>query len=96
MITGDHNATCLTDGYNRRMKTASVISAPDGQTIRLPIEVHLDGDEVFVKQIGPSVVLIPKQHNPWQSLVESLDQFSDDFMQDRAQPAEQARERAFE
>jgi antitoxin VapB len=78
------------------MKTATVVSEPDGQTIRLPVDVRLSGDEVFVKQIGPSVILIPKQHNPWQSLVESLDQFSDDFMQDRAQPAEQSRTRAFE
>lgn len=78
------------------MKTATVISDSQGQTIRLPDGIRLEGDEVFVKRIGPSVVLIPKQHNPWQSLVESLDRFSDDYMQDREQPMEQQRPRVFE
>ena len=78
------------------MKTATVTSDVQGQTVHLPGDVHLEGDEVFVKQVGRSVLLIPKQHDTWQSLVESLDQFSDDFMEDRAQPPEQSRVRVFE
>jgi antitoxin VapB len=35
-------------------------------------------------------------HDAWQSLFESLDQFSDDFMDDREQPDQQQRESAFE
>jgi antitoxin VapB len=37
------------------------------------------------------VVLLPKD-NPWVSLTDSLDQFSEDFLNDRNQPQEQLRE----
>ena len=78
------------------MQTAIVVTQPDGQIVRLPTDVRLEGDEVFVKQVGQSVVLVPKQGNPWQPLIDSLDQFSEDYMQDRAQPAVQMRETVFE
>jgi antitoxin VapB len=69
------------------MKTATVVTQAGGQIVHLPEDIHLDGDEVLVKQVGQSVVLTPKHANPWQSLLDSLDQFTDDFMEDRAQPA---------
>ncbi len=78
------------------MQTASVVTHADGQTVRLPAGVHLEGDEVFVKQLGQSVVLVPKLANPWQPLLDSLDQFSEDYMQERSQPADQNRETMFE
>ena len=78
------------------MKTATVITQTDGQIVRLPADVHLEGDEVLVKQVGQSVVLSPKQANPWQPLLDSLDQFSDDFMDERSQPMDQNRETMFE
>ena len=78
------------------MKTATVITQTDGQIVRLPADIHLEGDEVLVKQVGQSVVLSPKQANPWQPLLDSLDQFSDDFMEERSQPMDQKRETMFE
>ena len=78
------------------MKTATVVTQPHGQTVCLPEEFRLDGDEVFVKRVGRSILLIPKQADPWQSLVDSLSQFSEDFIQDRAQPSPQHREAIFE
>ena len=68
---------------------------PDGQVVRLPEDCRLEGDEVFVEKVGHSVVLIPKHGDPWQSLIESLDLFSEDFMEDRAQPPVQHREAVF-
>jgi len=67
------------------MKTATVVTNPDGQVVHLPAGIHLEGDEVFVKQVRQSVVLVPKQGNPWQPLLDSLDQFSDDYMEVRSQ-----------
>ena len=46
---------------------------------------------VFIKKIGKMVVLFPKD-DPWSSLVNSLDQFSDDFMDTRDQPNQEPRE----
>ena len=77
------------------MKTAAVVTQSHGQTVCLPEDFHLDGDEVFIKRVGQAVLLIPKQADPWRSLVDSLDQFSEDFMQDRAQPRPQHREAIF-
>ena len=78
------------------MQTATVVTQNDCQTVQLPIGVHLEGDEVLVKQIGQSVILVPKDANHWQPLIDSLDQFSDDFMAERSQPAEQIRATVFE
>jgi antitoxin VapB len=78
------------------MKTATVVTHPDGQIVRLPMDIRLDSGEVFVKQVGQSVVLVPKLANPWQPLLDSLDQFSDDFMAERSQPTAQERETIFE
>ena len=58
------------------------------QAVRLPKEFRFDGNEVYIKRVGPNVILIPKD-DPWESLRTSLSMFSDDFMAERKQlPAE--------
>jgi len=64
------------------MQTAKLFRNGRSQAVRLPKEFRFKGDRVFVKKVGNSVVLIPYQR-PWQTLFESLEQFSDDFMEDR-------------
>lgn len=78
------------------MKIATVTTDPEGQTVHLPVEIRLESGEVFVTQVGQSVVLVPKATNPWQPLLDSLSQFSADYMEDRAQPGPQRRETPFE
>ena len=77
------------------MKTAKLFMNGGSQAVRLPREYRFDGDQVFVKKMGKSVVLIPYQE-PWQTLIDSLDRFSDDFMETREQPEQPAREEMFE
>ena len=77
------------------MQTARLFRNGRSQAVRLPKEFRFDGDRVFVKRVGNAVVLVPYER-PWQSLFDSLGQFSDDYMQDREQPAQQERERPFE
>lgn len=74
------------------MSTAQVVTENGGQIVRLPNEFHLEGNEVSVKRVGRSLLLIPRDANPWEMMTASLEQFTDDFMQDRAQPAGQDRE----
>ncbi len=76
------------------MRTATLFQNGRSQAVRLPKEYRFSGDRVFVKKVGNSVLLIPYQES-WQSLFDSLDQFSDDFMDTREQP-EQSRESIFE
>ncbi len=77
------------------METAKLFRNGQSQAVRLPKDFRFQGDRVFIKRVGNAVVLIPYQE-PWETLFESLDLFSDDFMQDREQPAPQEREDPFE
>lgn len=73
------------------MKTAKLFQNGQSQAVRLPKEFRFEDDHVYVKKSGNVVILIPA-HNSWQSLVDSLDQFTDDFMSVRRQPKTQVRE----
>lgn len=76
------------------MKTAKLFRNGQSQAVRLPKEFRFDGDEVFIKKSGNTVVLIPTAHS-WNSLLDSLGKFTPDFMEDRSQPGQQAREDVF-
>lgn len=73
------------------MKTAKVFQNGQSQAIRLPKEFRFQGNVVFVKRMGNGILLIPTK-NPWEPLLNSLDEFSEDFMTDRMQPPPQSRE----
>lgn len=58
--------------------------------MRLAKGRRFEGNEVYVKQAGQDVVLIPVR-GAWQTLLEGVDMFTEDFLQDRAHSAIQAR-----
>ena len=66
------------------MNTAKLSSDGTHQMVTLPTDFKMTGTEVYVKKIGNAIILISKD-NPWQTLIDSLDQFSDDFMTTRDQ-----------
>lgn len=76
------------------MRTARLFRNGQSQAVRLPKEFKFGGDKVFIKKVGDGVMLIPYQES-WQSLFDSLEQFSDDFMTERGQPDQQVRESVF-
>ena len=76
------------------MQTAKLFQNGQSQAVRLPKEFRFEGTEVFIKRMGEAVVLLP-HHSAWPCLIDSLDQFSDDFMERRDQPGEQVREPIF-
>lgn len=73
------------------MQTAKIFTNGRSQAVRLPKEFRFSESDVYIKKIGKVVVLIPKD-DPWSILVNSLNQFTDDFMVERDQPAQNARE----
>ena len=73
------------------MQTAKIFTNGRSQAVRLPKEFRFSDNDVFIKKIGKMVVLLPKD-DPWSSLVNSLDQFTDDFMDSRDQPRQDSRE----
>ena len=77
------------------MKKASLFKNGGSQAVRLSKEFQFQGDIVYIKQLGNAVVLLP-QVDPWQSLEDSQDQFSEVFMANRDQPELEDRESLFQ
>jgi antitoxin VapB len=73
------------------MQTAKLFKNGQSQAVRLPKEFRFAGDNVAIKRVGNAVVLLP-QDEPWETLFGALDQFAPDFMAERKQPKQHARE----
>lgn len=73
------------------MQTAKLFINGRSQAVRLPKEYRFEGNDVYIKKIGKMVVLLPKD-DPWAPMVNSLDQFTDDFMDTREQPLHDVRD----
>lgn len=76
------------------METAKLFQNGKSQAVRLPKEFRFKSDRVYLKRMGNAVILLP-YGAPWQSLVDSLPLFSNDFMQERTQPPTLEREAVF-
>ena len=61
------------------MDTAKLFKNGRSQAVRLPKEYSFTGQEVYVKKLNGVVMLIPKNQDPWQPLMDSLEKFSSDF-----------------
>ncbi len=73
------------------MRIAKIFTNGRSQAVRLPKEYRFSENEVYIKKFENMVILLPKD-DPWTSLIDSLDHFSEDFMTVRSQPEEQIRE----
>lgn len=73
------------------MQTAKIFKNGQSQAVRLPKEFRFDEDSVAIRRIGKAVILQPRKKG-WDTLFDSLSQFSPDFMESREQPPVQTRE----
>ena len=72
--------------------TAKLFRNGRSQAVRLPKAFRFEGNEVYVKREGDSVVLSPKRKakdNPWKDFFEALDSFDPAFPIRRHQPRQQ-------
>ena len=60
---------------------AKVFTSGNSQAVRLPKEYQFSDQEVQIQRVGSAVILYPSD-DPWQNFRNSLDQFSDDFLED--------------
>ena len=68
------------------MLTTRIFTNGNSQAIRIPKEYRFDDDEVFISKIGSALVIF--QHNDRLAvLMESLHEFTDDYLKD-GRPAE--------
>lgn len=80
---------------NIAVKTTKIFRSGNSQAVRIPKEFQMEGDEVEIQKKGASLVLRPTKKS-WATLFESLEEFTDDFMEGgRKQPRVQKRDRAF-
>ena len=75
-------------GHHEHRKTLQERTLPSAC---LPPEFALPGREVYIRRVGRSIVLVPKD-DPWGGLEEALERFSEDFMSERVEPAVDERE----
>jgi len=74
-----------------KIETIAVKNIKGEQAIRIPKQMEINDDKVYLKKIGNALYVIPF-HSPWQNLIESIDSFTSDFMDTREQPEHQQRE----
>ncbi len=73
------------------MKIAKIFTNGRSQAVRLPKEFRFSGDEVYVNKVQGIVMLIPMD-DPWRPLINSLEHFTEDFLEQREQSGPQERE----
>ncbi len=74
------------------MLCSKVFISGNSQAVRLPKEYQVDDSEMYIKKIGRTIILLPKDE-PWTAFERSLSNFSDDFLSEgRKQNAMQKRE----
>jgi len=73
------------------MMTASIFKNGSSQAVRIPKEFRFEGERVKIKKLGNCILLIPIVSS-WDSLINSLDKFSDDIHFERVNDLPQERD----
>ena len=76
------------------MEVAKIFQTGRSQAVRLPKAFRFNADEVAIKRFGNGVLLLPI-NNPWDLMLEALDELDDGFQLERADQGEQSREDLF-
>ena len=77
------------------MDTAKIFENGKSQAVRLPKAYRLKGKEAYITKLGDAIILLPKTNN-WDSLIASLNMFTEDFMAERKEAKPESREGFFE
>lgn len=67
------------------MEIAKIFENGRSQAVRLSMKFRLPGDEVFIQRLGDAVILTPKE-KAWQTFLNGLEAFSEDFMEGGREP----------
>ena len=73
------------------MLTTRIFTNGNSQAIRIPKEYRFEENEVYISKIGSALVIYP-YNDRLAVLMESLHEFSDDFLKD-GRPAELAHDK---
>ena len=73
------------------METAKLFINGQSQAVSLPNEYRFYGNEVYIRKVGQTVMLFPKEQN-WEIFLEGLKSFTSDFMEGERDQGVQQRE----
>ncbi|RKG38857.1 antitoxin [Acinetobacter rongchengensis] len=73
------------------MKITKIFQTSQKQVIRLPKAFRFNDIEVAIKSFGRGVLLMPIE-NPWDIMLEAVNEFETGFQLERADQGEQVRE----
>jgi antitoxin VapB len=79
------------DPPGKPMQTAKLFKNGRSQAVRLPKEFRFEGDEVYVRREGRSIVLSPKAADraaEWRDFFDALDSFDPRFPLELHRPTE--------
>ncbi len=72
---------------------AKVFQNGRSQAIRIPKEMRVDSDEVYIEKVGDTLVIKPKSKEKWETFFRELAEIdTDDFLEDRKQLPVQERD----
>ena len=68
------------------MTATKVYQNGNSQALRIPQEMRTTDKEFFIAKVGNAYIAYPTD-DPWLPTRQAIGTFSDDFMEDRQQPA---------
>jgi antitoxin VapB len=71
------------------METAKLFVNGQSQAVRLPKEFRFTGTEVYIQKVGNTVMLFPKER-VWETFLNGLNSFTEDFFEDERNQGVQA------
>ena len=72
-------------------ETVKIKKKSGSQIIQIPEGLKIKDDKVYLKKVGNSIYVIPF-HNPWDSLIQSTELFTNDYLDERDQQAVQEKD----
>ena len=77
------------------MTVAKLFQNGGSQAVRLPKEYRFEGNEVLISRVGDVVVMVPRLAY-WDTMLKSLDLFTDDFMDEEPESLPQEERTSFD
>lgn len=72
---------------------AKVFQNGRSQAIRIPKELRVDTDEVYIEKVGNTLVIKPKPKDKWDKFFDEFSEVdTEGFLEERVQPPLQTRE----
>jgi antitoxin VapB len=72
-------------------ETLDILCEDDKQMILLPDNMKFSDKKVYLKRVGNSLYMIPF-NDPWQNLIDSVNFFTEDYMETRENSINDIRE----